>query len=78
MGRGKIIAPFLGEAHPKFETPYKAVLFSGIVTFIASLMGSGAMVAFVNVGSLCIVIAFLGVSFSFLALRKKYVPSSDI
>ena len=72
MGRGKIIAPFLGEAHPKFQTPYKAVLFSGVVTFIASLMGPGAMVAFVNVGSLCIVIAFLGVSFSFLALRKKF------
>jgi len=72
MGRGKIIAPALGESHPKFETPFKAILFSGIVTFVASLMGPGAMVAFVNVGSLCIVIAFLGVSFSFLALRKKF------
>ena len=35
-------------------------------------MGPGAMVAFVNVGSLCIVIAFLGVSASFLTLRKKF------
>jgi amino acid transporter len=72
LGRGKIIAPFLGKTHPKFHTPYTAVIFSGIVTFIASLMGPGAMVAFVNVGSLCIVIAFFGVSASFISLRTKF------
>lgn len=72
MGRGKIIAPFLGKAHPTYQTPYNAVLFSGIITFIASLMGPGGMAAFVNVGSLCIVTAFLGVSFSFLTLRQKF------
>ncbi|MGB4840403.1 MAG: amino acid permease [Saprospiraceae bacterium] len=76
MGRGKIIAPTLGESHIKHQTPYKAVLFSGVVTFLASLMGPGAMVAFVNVGSLCIVIAFFGVSASFLSLRKKF-PDLD-
>jgi len=72
LGRGKIIAPMFGKSHPKYQTPYYAVLFSGIVTFIGSLLGQGAMVAFVNVGSLCIVIAFFGVSFSFLSLRKKF------
>ncbi len=72
MGRGKIIAPVLGKSHIKYQTPYNAVLFSGVVTFLASLMGPGAMVAFVNVGSLCIVIAFFGVSSSFLTLRKKF------
>ncbi len=72
MGRGKIIAPFLGNSHAKYKTPFKAVIFSGLVTFIASLMGPGAMLAFVNVGSLCIVIAFFGVSASFLSLRKKF------
>jgi len=72
MGRGKIMAPSLGKSHPKFQTPYKAVLFCGVVTFVVSLMGPGAMMAFVNVGSLCIVIAFFGVSASFLSLRKKF------
>ena len=72
MGRGKIISPVLGKSHTKFQTPYKAVLFSGIVTFLASLMGPGAMLSFVNVGSLCIVIAFFGVSYSFLTLRVKF------
>lgn len=72
MGRGKVITPSFGESHPKYQTPYKAVIFSGVVTFLASLMGAGAMAAFVNVGSLCIVIAFFGVSASFLSLRKKF------
>ena len=72
MGRGKIISPVLGKSHTKFQTPYKAVLFSGVVTFLASLMGPGAMLSFVNVGSLCIVIAFFGVSYSFLTLRVKF------
>lgn len=72
MGRGKIMAPVLGKSHKKHQTPYTAVIFSGVATFIASLMGPGAMTAFVNVGSLCIVIAFLGVSASFLTLRKKF------
>ena len=72
MGRGKIIAPFLGKSHPRFKTPYNAVLFSGIVTMLAALLGRGAMIAFVDVGSFCIAAAFLGVSFSFLKLRKSF------
>ncbi|MCB0493446.1 MAG: APC family permease [Cyclobacteriaceae bacterium] len=72
MGRGRIIAPALGKAHAKYKTPYNAVLFSGIITLIASFLGRGAMIAFVDVGSFCIAAAFLGVSFSFLELRKSF------
>lgn len=72
MGRGRIIAPPLGKSHPKFQTPYYAVLFSGVITFFSAFLGRGAMMSFVNVGSFCIAFAFLGVSFSFLALRKKF------
>lgn len=72
MGRGRIIAPSLGESHPKYQTPYKAVLFSGIITFCSAFLGRGAMIAFVDVGSLCIAAAFLGVSFSYLKLKKSF------
>lgn len=72
MGRGKIIAPSLGKSHPRYKTPYMAVLFSGVVTLLASFLGRGAMIAFVDVGSFCIAAAFLGVSFSFLKLRKSF------
>ncbi len=72
MGRGKIIAPSLGKSHSKFKTPFNAVLFSGIVTLLSSFLGRGAMIAFVDVGSFCIAAAFLGVSFSYLKLKRKF------
>ena len=72
MGRGRIITPSLGKTHAAYQTPYQAVLFSGIITLAASLLGRGAMIAFVNVGSFCIAAAFLGVSFSYITLRKKF------
>ena len=72
MGRGRIITPALGISHSKYGTPHNAVLFSGIITMLAALLGRGAMVAFVDVGSFCIAAAFLGVSFSFLKLRKSF------
>jgi amino acid transporter len=72
MGRGRIIAPSMGKSHPKYKTPYNAVLFSGVITLLASFLGRGAMIAFVDVGSFCIAAAFLGVSFSFLKLRKSF------
>lgn len=72
MGRGRIIAPSLGKTHPVYKTPYRAVVFSGIVTLVASFLGRGAMIAFVDVGSCCIAAAFLGVSFSFIKLRNKF------
>ncbi len=72
MGRGRIITPSFGKSHPRYGTPYIAVLFSGMITILAALLGRGAMVAFVDVGSFCIAAAFLGVSFSFLKLRKSF------
>ncbi|NJN41638.1 MAG: APC family permease [Flammeovirgaceae bacterium] len=72
LGRGKILGAKFGETHEKFGTPYNAVLFIGVVTFAASLLGRGAMIAFVDVGSFCIAAAFLGVSFSFLKLKRSF------
>ena len=72
MGRGRIISAKFGETHKKYSTPYVAVLFSGIVTLAAAFLGRGAMIAFVDVGSFCIAAAFLGVSLSFLKLKRAF------
>ncbi|MCG8604770.1 APC family permease, partial [bacterium] len=66
LGRGRIIHATFGTTHPRYQTPDKAILFSGIVTFASALLGHGAMLAFVNVGSFCIAVAFFGVTLSFL------------
>ena len=71
LGRGRIIPAAFGRTHPRFATPHCAVLLTGAVTLVAPLLGRDALLAFVNVGSFCIAAAFLGVSMSVLALRRK-------
>jgi amino acid transporter len=43
-----------------------------VVTFAAAWLGRGAIVAFVDVGSFCIALAFLGVALSLIRLRKAF------
>lgn len=70
LGRGRIIPEALGRTHPKFNTPHRAVLLTGLLTLLAPLLGRQALLSLVNAGSLCIVVAFLGVALSVMRLRK--------
>lgn len=72
LGRGHVIHASFGETHARYGTPTRAILFSGMVTFLATLLGRGAILAFVDVGSFCIAVAFLGVALSLIRLRKKF------
>ncbi len=72
LGRGRIIHESFGRTHPRFGTPGRAVLFSGAVTFACACLGRGAILAFVDVGSFCIALAFLGVSLSLVRLRERF------
>ncbi len=72
LGRGQIIPAGLGETHPRYGTPHRAVLLAGVVTILAPLLGRDALIAFVDVGSFCIGVAFLGVSLSVIQLRKRF------
>lgn len=70
LGRGRIVPPWLGRSHPNFGTPGNAVLLAGGVTLVGAVLGRGALLPFVNVGSFCIATAFLGVSWSAIKLRR--------
>jgi len=72
LGRGRIIHESFGQTHSEHGTPGRAVLFSGLVTFLSACLGRGAIVAFVDVGSFCIALAFLGVALSLIRLRKAF------
>jgi len=71
LGRGGVLPRSFGRSHPSHATPTTAVLFSGAFTFAGSLLGRGAIAPFVNVGSLCVATAFLGVSISAIQLRRR-------
>lgn len=71
MGRGSILQRSVGISHPRFGSPAVAVLWCGAATLFGALLGRGAMIAFVNVGSCCIGLAFLGVCLSAWTLRRR-------
>ena len=72
LGRGRIISSKMGQANLQYQTPGNAIIFSGVITLLGSLLGRGAMLAFVNVGSFCIALAFLGVSLSYIKLKSLH------
>lgn len=61
----------LGELHPKYKTPHKAILLIGLFSVIAPLFGRPALVWLVNAGGLGLIVAWLMVAISFVILRKK-------
>ncbi|MGB0133561.1 APC family permease [Dokdonella sp.] len=72
LGRGRIIPASFGETHARHGTPHRAILLVGGLTLLAPLLGRDALLALVNAGSLCIALAFFGVSLSLLRLRRDY------
>jgi APA family basic amino acid/polyamine antiporter len=62
---------WLGDIHPRYRTPYKAVLLIGFLCCLAPLFGRQTMVWLVDAGSFGTIVAYAFVALSFLVLRKK-------
>ena len=60
---------FLGKVHPKYKTPYVAIIFFAIVIAVFALSGTFKYLAVVATGSLLLV--DLGVSLAVLRLRQR-------
>jgi len=71
LARAGMLPKSLGELHPKYHTPHKAILLIGVLSTFAPLLGRPALVWLVDAGGLGLVIAWLMVSISFVILRKK-------
>ena len=57
--------------HPKYRTPYVAIITITVLSMIAPLFGRTILVWLINSGSFAVTIAFLFVAISFLALRRN-------
>ncbi|WP_027364388.1 APC family permease [Desulfotruncus alcoholivorax] len=71
MAQAKMLPAFLGKLHPKYKTPYYAVILIGVLSTLAPLFGRKMLVWLVDAGGLGIVAAYFMVSLSFVVLRKK-------
>jgi amino acid transporter len=76
MGRGRIIAPAFGRAHPVYLTPATAILFVGAAGFLGSFLGRNILVPMVNAGGACIALAFFSTCFAVLRLRQRHPGQS--
>lgn len=71
MGRAKMLPPIFGKLHPKYNSPYFAILIIGVICFFSPLLGKKALVWFVDASGLGVMITYLMVCASFLILRKR-------
>jgi len=71
LARAGQLPASLGELHPRFRTPHKALLLIGALSVLAPLFGRPALVWLVDAGGLGIVVAYAFVAWSFLVLRRK-------
>lgn len=66
---------FLGKVHPKFATPYLAVITYGLLIFIFSIAGGFQQLAIM--GSAIILLIYLAVILSTVKLRKKKIEGDE-
>nr|WP_225941919.1 amino acid permease [Sporosarcina limicola] len=71
LAKAGMLPKSLGELHPKYKTPHKAILLIAVLTTLAPLFGRPALVWLVDAGGLALVVAWLMVAISFVILRKK-------
>ena len=71
LARANLLPAALSKLHPKYRTPYNAILLIGGLSIIGPFFGRPVLVWLVDAGGLGIVIAYAMVALSFLILRRK-------
>src|SRR5699024_3125225 len=71
LAKAGMLPKTLGDLHPKYKTPHKAILLIGAMSTVAPLFGRPALEWLVDAGGLGLVVAWFMVAVSFLILRKK-------
>tara|TARA_B100001094_G_scaffold331793_1_gene401355 strand:+ start:8547 stop:9872 length:1326 start_codon:yes stop_codon:yes gene_type:complete len=71
MSEAGQLPKFLSDLHPKYNTPYKAILLIGLLSMVAPFFGRPALLWLVNAGGLGISLAYILVTISFLVLRYR-------
>lgn len=71
LAKAGMLPAWLGKLHPKYNTPYTAILLIAALTTFAPLLGRPALVWLVDAGGLALVFCWLMVAVAFVILRKK-------
>lgn len=72
MGRARMLPKVFGRLHPRYKTPYIAIIFVGVLTIVSPILGKNSLSWFVNASAFGTVIAYFMVSLSFVILRYRF------
>ena len=75
MARGRILPAWFGDIHPKYRTPYKALLFTMAIVLLTPFAGRSVVVWIVDMSSVGTGIGYL---FSCLAARRVLLGSEGV
>ena len=71
MSKARMLPSIFSRLHPKYNTPYIAILFLGAMSIIAPFFGRVMLVWIVDAANFACCLAYGLVALSFLVLRKK-------
>ena len=71
LARAGMLPGWLGHLHPRFNTPYTAILLIGSFSCISPLFGRQILIWLIDAGGLAVIIAYGMVAVSFLVLRRR-------
>lgn len=60
-----------GKLHPKYKSPWAAIVLVGIICSTSPLLGKNALIWFVDLSAFCALFAYCCVCISFLLLRIR-------
>lgn len=71
MSKARMLPSIFSRLHTKYNTPYIAILFLGIISMVAPFFGRVMLVWIVDAANFACCLAYCLVAMSFIVLRKK-------
>lgn len=71
MAKARMLPSIFSRLHTKYNTPYIAILFLGIISMVAPFFGRVMLVWIVDAANFACCLAYCLVALSFIVLRKK-------
>lgn len=75
MGRSRILPGWMGEVHPKYQTPYKAIMFTCAIALLTPFAGRSVIIWIVELSSVGIGLGYL---YTCLTMRRVLLKTPGV
>ncbi|TRX55113.1 APC family permease [Thalassomonas sp. M1454] len=71
LAKSNLLPPIFAKLHPKYKTPYAAIILIGVLCCVSPFFGRTILVWLINAGSFAVVLGYGMVAYAFLKLRQN-------